>query len=146
MSPRTNSWRNGVTVAAASGPVHGVGGVPWVRSGSVRPKPVTSSREGTEVGAAHAGILEEDGGAPLARHAAGLEEVRPVREGQRRLDILLHEEDRHAAPIDLAQDVEDGLDEARREAERRLVGDPRSEEHTPELQSQAQLVCRLLLL
>ena len=46
-----------------------------------------------------------------------------MREGQRRLDVLLHEEDRHAAPIDLAQDVEDGLDEARREAERRLVED-----------------------
>src|SRR2546430_10564482 len=73
------------------------------------------------------------------------EEVRPVREGQRRLDILLHEEDRHAAPIDLAQDVEDGLDEARREAERRLVEDQRSEEHTSELQSQSNLVCRLLL-
>ena len=46
-----------------------------------------------------------------------------MREGQRRLDVLLHEEDRHATPIDLAQDVEDGLDEARREAERRLVED-----------------------
>src|SRR2546430_9519824 len=85
------------------------------------------------------------------------EEVRPVREGQRRLDVLLHEEDRHATPIDLAQDAEDGLDEARREAERRLVEDQerrtrherapdrRSEEHTSELQSQSNLVCRLLL-
>ena len=49
------------------------------------------------------------------------EHVAPARDLQRALDVLLHEQDADSGAVDLADDVEDLVDDDRREAERRLV-------------------------
>src|SRR2546430_4922747 len=59
--------------------------------------------------------------------------------------LLLDEEHRHAQRVDLLDRPEHELDQHGREAHRGLVEEKRSEEHTSELQSQSNLVCRLLL-
>src|SRR5437870_3201290 len=60
---------------------------------------------------------------PLADDAARLEDVAAMGKHQRGLDVLLHEEDGHATPVDLAQHTQDRLHDARGQAERRLVED-----------------------
>src|SRR2546430_8019700 len=61
----------------------------------------------------------------------------PARAGgsRRRQDRPVHQGDREPARLDHAAAVVGGLDRAA----------PRSEEHTSELQSQSNIVCRLLL-
>jgi hypothetical protein len=58
---------------------------------------------------------------PEKRHAAGLQDIRPVGERERVVDVLLDEEDRHALLPDPLQRRENLPHEQRREAERRLV-------------------------
>src|SRR5207302_1747429 len=74
-----------------------------------------------EVGALDVGRAEQ----LLARSGlddrTGLEDIRAVRDLERLRRVLLDEEDRDALRVDLTDDLEDGLDEDRREAERRLV-------------------------
>src|SRR3712207_9571825 len=74
----------------------------------------------------------------------GLEDVRGVRALERLRRVLLDQQHRGALLVDLADDREDLLDQLRRQAHRRLVGQQqRSEEHTSELQSRQYIVCRL---
>src|SRR5207237_9198810 len=52
-----------------------------------------------------------------------LEDIGAVGETESGLDILLDEQDGHAAPVDLADDAEDRLDDTRRKTEGGLVED-----------------------
>src|SRR5207248_7433019 len=102
-------------VAGCARPVNTVGGEgrgasrllsAWgysLRRGSAGPE---SPRERAEVGATHVRVVQQHGPPPLRGDAPGLEDVAAVREGERRVDVLLDEEDRDAAPVDLAQDPE----------------------------------------
>ena len=55
------------------------------------------------------------------RDLAGLEHIGAVGDGKRRLRVLLHEQDGRARGVQLADDVEDLLDQNGREAHGRLV-------------------------
>src|SRR2546427_5384914 len=89
--------------------------------------------------AAQIGLLDERVLEQLLRGAgeddfAHLKHVAAMGDRKRHVHILLDHEDGGALLVDGADDVEDLLHQARR-----------SEEHTSELQSQSNLVCRLLL-
>src|SRR2546428_9543105 len=73
-------------------------------------------------------------------NAAGIARIGPGRPNGDQVadDVALH----HRQPSAL---VEIGDRDADRGAVDRIVGDQRSEEHTSELQSRSDLVCRLLL-
>src|SRR2546426_7152862 len=110
----------------------------------------------SEVRASDGVVPAELGRRPRHDDAARLEEVGVIGEVERRRDVLLDEQDAHALlAVDGAHDAEDLAGDERRESERGLVEEeqarpeheraPRSEEHTSELQSPCNLVCRLLL-
>src|SRR5881396_325020 len=82
-----------------------------------------AQREGAEVRALDVWVVHQRGARALADDAARLEDVAAMGEHQRGLDVLLHEEDGHATPVDLAQHTQDRLHDARGQAERRLVED-----------------------
>src|SRR2546430_11751140 len=77
--------------------------------------------------------------AVLRRDEGGQNQARPVVIGRWLIDMAAHQVRRasDAARADAA-----GADAAGRDV---VAGRPRSEEHTSELQSQSNLVCRLLL-
>src|SRR4051812_39582589 len=77
-------------------------------------------------GSAKISLLDFLGLADLGRrtfhhHSALGQNISVIGDGERLMHILLHKEDRNAALLDLADDVEVLLDEERRQAERGLV-------------------------
>src|SRR5207245_6765128 len=70
---------------------------------------------------AHLGAAEQLLPGAALHHLPGLEDVPVVRDPQRQVGILLHQQDGHARPVDLLDDAEDGLGDLRREPQRRLV-------------------------
>src|SRR5574341_492365 len=74
-----------------------------------------------EVGGADLGIAQELLARPLGHDLTILQDVAAVRELEGAENVLLHEEDRGAPPVDLMNVLEDGGDKHRGEAERRLI-------------------------
>src|SRR6185312_17409813 len=69
----------------------------------------------------HAIVAEEVGAAALHHDAAVLQDIAAVGEAQRYRDVLLDEDDRQPVLAQPADDGEDVVDDARREAERGFV-------------------------
>src|ERR687885_15124 len=89
----------------------------WTNSWSV----IRSFRH-AEVGRLHAPVAAKLVRRPLRVDRTHAHEVRAVADAKRLVDVLLHEQDRHALLLAQPDDeVEDEPDELRREAERRLV-------------------------
>src|ERR671927_565860 len=89
----------------------------WTNSCSV----IRSFRH-AEVGRLHAPVAAEILRRPLRVDRAHAHEVRAVADAKRLVDVLLHEQDRHALLVAQPDDqVEHEPDELRREAERRLL-------------------------
>src|SRR2546428_5257636 len=74
-----------------------------------------------EIRPAHAVVAQELLTVPGEGDRSRLEDVAVVRDGQGLVGILLDEQDRRAAGVDVADDAEDLLDEHGGEAQRRLV-------------------------
>src|SRR3954467_12761583 len=85
-----------------------------------------------EVGGPGAFVLKKRIGCPLEHDAPGFDHVAALRAPQRFRDVLLDQQYRDAARVDLRDRVEDRLHQHRREPERRLV-----EHEKPRLQHQA---------
>src|SRR5207245_9308102 len=73
-----------------------------------------------EIRPAHAVVAQELLTVPGEGDRARLEDVAVVRDGQGLVGVLLDEQDRRAAGVDVADDAEDLLDEHGGEAQRRL--------------------------
>src|SRR5438876_11587270 len=69
-----------------------------------------------EIGPLHLRRLEELRTRPLGHDVARLEDVAAVRHFERLARVLLHEQDRDAAGVDVPDDREAQLDEDRRDA------------------------------
>src|SRR3954451_5368703 len=74
-----------------------------------------------EVGVLHRRIVQQLRAGAGFDDPAGLQHVRPVRPGQCLLRVLLDQQDGRALLVDFHDDVEDLLDQHRRQAHRRLV-------------------------
>src|SRR3989454_4893064 len=74
-----------------------------------------------QVGLAHLGVIQQVAGRAGERNRTRLHDVTAASELQREPCVLLHQQDRHALPRDLAHDVEDLRHHERREPHRRLV-------------------------
>src|SRR3989449_4732651 len=144
-----------IIVTSAVRPVHSVGGVPWARRGSVRPRHLASFRQllpglgevdhaGVEGTAHDAAYDARDRGQPPQvgepRDTAGGDDRDPgrTRELRGRLDV---------GPLRRAVAADVRAEERGKvRGNVALIAErQRSEEHTSELQSRLHLVCRLLL-
>src|SRR5438105_15708716 len=91
-------------------------------------------------------VVSHLAGAPAERDAPGVEDHDIVGEGEGELDVLLDQKNRLAFMLQAQERAADLRDDQRRKSFGRLVHQQhRSEEHTSELQSRVDLVCRLLL-
>src|SRR5688572_27242313 len=78
-------------------------------------------RLSSEVVLPYVGILEQLAARAFEAVASELEHEASMRHGQRLLRVLLDHQDRRAFAVDLRDRIEDDLDHARIEAERRFV-------------------------
>src|SRR5262249_24306263 len=100
-TPSTSCWTTSVVTASAS----------------------SAQRERAEVRALDVRIVHQPRPRAFAGDAARLANVSAMRQGQRRLDVLLDEENGDAATVDLGEDSEDRVDDARCQAQGGLVED-----------------------
>src|SRR4029079_2040659 len=81
----------------------------------------TGRSVGAEIGALHVWVLAQLLGVVSKRDLSCLHHVAAACHVQRHQSVLLYKQDRNSPGVDLADDLEDPLDEDRRQAHRRLV-------------------------
>ena len=75
----------------------------------------------SEIGCAHAGIVEQIAPGSAMRDTTGLDHITAVGNGKRGIGILLHQQHRNPLPLQSADDRKNLVDQDRRKPHRRLV-------------------------